>query len=39
MTEEKLLSSLKDKIKNIKNINELNNLKAEYLGKKVPSMN
>ena len=34
MTEEKLLSSLKDKIENIKNINELNNLKAEYLGKK-----
>ena len=34
MTEEKLLSSLKDKIKNIKNINELNNLKVEYLGKK-----
>ena len=34
MTEEKLLSSLKDKVKNIKNINELNNLKAEFLGKK-----
>ncbi len=36
MTEEKLLSSLKDKIKNI---NELNNLKSEYLEKKDQSMN
>lgn len=31
---EELISSLEEKIKKIKNITELNNLKAEYLGKK-----
>ena len=31
---EELLKSLEEKIKNVKNINELNDIKAEYLGKK-----
>lgn len=31
---EKILSSLEDKVKNIKNVADLSNLKAEYLGKK-----
>ena len=34
MREEELLSSLEKKIKDIKNLVDLNNLKAEYLGKK-----
>lgn len=34
MKEEELISSLEEKVKNIKNLVDLNNLKAEYLGKK-----
>ena len=31
---EELLKSLEEKVKNVKNMNELNDIKAEYLGKK-----